>query len=87
MHHLSRENHEESGTDSDSETDENPEEALREKLPSGWEIASLSYPLRTSKTISEEVQKNSIGGIFANDFNQLLQVASNMPLGKSRINR
>ena len=35
----------------------NPEEYLRNQFP-GWIIVNLSYPLRTSKTLSEEV-KNS----------------------------
>ena len=60
---------------------DNPEEYLRDKFP-GWVIANLSYPLRTSKTLSEEMKKGYVGHPFhRNNFNESLQVPPNMPVG------
>ena len=59
----------------------NYEEYLRQKFP-GWEIVNLIYPLRTSKTLSEKVKSGQVNEILhANNFNSLMKVAPNMPLG------
>ena len=60
---------------------ENPEEYLRNKFPD-WVIVNLSYPLRTSKTLSEKVKDGRVGGyIHTNNFNKSLKVPPNMPVG------
>ena len=59
----------------------NPEEYLRDQFP-GWNIVNLSYPLRTSKSISAEVKKDYASGVLhVNNFNKSLQIPPNMPLG------
>ena len=61
--------------------EETPEEYLRNKFP-GWVIVNLSYPLRTSKTLSEEVKNGDVGlQLHTNNFNGSLQVPPNMPVG------
>ena len=58
-----------------------PEEYLRNQFPD-WLIVNLSYPLRTSKTISAEVKKDYASGLLhVNNFNKSLQVPPNMPIG------
>ena len=67
--------------DSNTATDENSEEYLREQFPD-WVIVNLSYPLRTSKAISEKVRTGEENCILHwNEFNASLQVPQNMPLG------
>ena len=59
----------------------NPEEYIRQQFP-GWVIVNLSYPLRTSKNMSEKVKSGQVGyPIHTNNFNSSMQVAPNMPLG------
>ena len=60
---------------------ENSEDDL--KLP-GWHIVNLTYPLRTSKTISEKVKESKGEGYFyalENQFNESLEITENMPVG------
>ena len=58
-----------------------PEEYLRTQFPD-WDIVNLSYPLRTSKNLSEKVKNGEIySDIHGNNFNSSMQVAPNMPLG------
>ena len=58
-----------------------PEEYLREQFP-GWLIVNLSYPLRTSKRLSEKVKSGTVGHeLHTNNFNQSLKLAQHMPLG------
>ena len=60
----------------------NHEEYLRQTFPEPWVIVNLIYPLRTSKTLSEKVKSGQVNEILhANNFNSLLKVAPNMPLG------
>ena len=66
--------------ESDSVT-ENPEEYIKKKL-SDWTIVNLSYPLRTSKELSEKVRSEEIAfPIHTNCFNEKLQTDLNMPSG------
>jgi hypothetical protein len=59
----------------------NQEEYLRRQFP-GWVIVNLSYPLRTSKNLSDKVKSGRIVyRLHTNNFNESLQVAQNMPLG------
>ena len=61
---------------------ENPEEYLRTQFPEPWVIVNLSYPLRTSKTMSEKVKSIHVShSNHSNNFNNSLHVAPNMPLG------
>ena len=61
--------------------EENPEEYLRNQFPD-WVIVNLSYPLRTSKTLSDKVKSGKIGQqAHKNQFNNSLKVAANMPVG------
>ena len=65
----------------DTDQDEDPEEYLRTQFPD-WDIVNLSYPLRTSKNLSEKVKNGEINsGFHTNNFNSSMQVAPNMPLG------
>ena len=59
------------------------EKYLRKKFPSKWVIVNLSYPLRTSKTISEWVKRSGKVNDLAhsNNCNEFLQIPANMPLG------
>ena len=59
-----------------------PEEFLSKNFQ-GWIIVNLSYPLRTPKTISEEIIKRQPQdtGPLGNIFNCVLKVTDNMPLG------
>ena len=60
---------------------ENPEEYLREQFPN-WEIVNLSYPLRTSKTLSEKVKNSNVYDVLhSNNFNASLDMAASMPIG------
>jgi hypothetical protein len=60
---------------------ENPEEYLRQQFPD-WVIVNLSYPLRTSKNLSEKVKSGHVTfDTHTNNFNSSMQVAPNMPLG------
>ena len=60
---------------------ENPEEYLRQQFPD-WVIVNLSYPLRTSKNLSEKVKSGQVTfDTHTNNFNSSMQVALNMPLG------
>ena len=65
---------------------ENPEEYLRQQFPD-WVVVNLSYPLRTSKNLSEKVKSDKVyyGPVYykthTNNFNSSMQVAPNMPLG------
>ena len=62
--------------------EKNPEEYLRQKFPEPWIIVNLSYPLRTSKNLSDKVKSGKVTyRDHTNDFNNSLQVASNIPLG------
>ena len=66
--------------ESDSVT-KNPEEYMKKKL-SDWTIVNLSYPLRTSKELSEKVRNGEIDFlIHINCFNEKLQTDLNMPSG------
>ena len=66
--------------ESDSVT-ENPEEFMKKKL-SDWTIVNLSYPLRTSKELSEKVRREKVIAIIhTNCFNEKLQTDLNMPSG------
>ena len=60
----------------------NPEEYLRQQFPD-WVIVNLSYPLRTSKNLSDKVKNGRTDNntMHTNNFNSTLQVAPNMPLG------
>ena len=59
-----------------------PEDFLKKHFRD-WIIVNLSYPLRTSKTLSEEIihHYEQITGPLANIFNPVLKVPDNMPLG------
>ena len=60
---------------------ENPEEYLRTQFPD-WVIVNLSYPLSTSKRLSDQVKRGKIyHKSHTNSFNRSLQMAPNMPLG------
>ena len=60
---------------------EDPEEFLRNQFPD-WVIVKLSYPLRTSKNLSDQVKSGQVSHpIHTNDFNSSLVIAQNMPLG------
>ena len=60
----------------------NPEMYLREKFPEPWVIVNLSYPLRTSKNLSDKVKSGKVDQLLhTNNFNSSLKVATNMPLG------
>ena len=60
----------------------NHEVYLREKFPEPWVIVNLSYPLRTSKNLSDKVKSGKIAhALHNNNFNSTLQVVPNMPLG------
>ena len=59
----------------------NHEEYLREKFQD-WAIVNLSYPLRTSKNLSEKVKSGLVyDRNHTNIFNNSMKVAPNMPLG------
>ena len=59
----------------------NPEEYIRQEFPD-WVIVNLSYPLRTSKNLSEKVKSGQVDfSTYTNNFNSSMQVAPNMPLG------
>ena len=61
--------------------EEDPEEYLRNHFPD-WVIVNLSYPLRTSKHLSEEVKSGQVRqNTHTNEFNSSLVMAPNMPLG------
>ena len=60
----------------------NPEDYIREKFQEPWVIVNLSYPLRTSKNLSELVKSGQVShGAHINNFNGSLKVVPNMPLG------
>ena len=64
-----------------TKTKENPEKYIRKEFP-GWTIVNLSYPLRTSKTISEQVKSKAVlNDLHTNQFNKSLKLVSNLPLG------
>ena len=59
----------------------NPEQYLRQQF-SDWVIVNLSYPLRTSKNLSEKIKSGQVhADTHTNNFNSSMQVAPNMPLG------
>ena len=63
------------------EKGEDPEDYIRKQFP-GWEVVHLTYPLRTSMRISEQVKTSHIArGLLNNVFNGKLDLAPNMPLG------
>ena len=60
---------------------QNSEAYIRNEF-SDWVIVNLSYPLRTSKTLSEKVKNEYIiSGPHKNKFNESLQIPPNMPVG------
>ena len=60
---------------------ENHEEYLRQIFP-GWVIVNLSYPLRTSRNLSDKIKNEEVyDRTHTNNFNESLKVAPNMPLG------
>ena len=74
-HHLDQE-------DESVQEDVNPEEYVTNQFTEPWTIVNLSYPLRTSKTLSQKVKSGQVAhASHTNNFNNLLKVPSNMPLG------
>ena len=58
-----------------------PQEYLKEQFQD-WEIVNLTYPLRTSKTLSEVVKNDDIYyTLHRNTFNSSLDLPPNMPNG------
>ena len=62
------------------------EEYLKTNFPH-WDVVNLSYPLRTSKNLSEKILSNclnnplTLGPHHDNAFNTSLNVTLNIPLG------